>query len=87
MHRASATEIKNRFGEFLEKAQSAPVSIEKTGRKVAVMISREEYERLIAIEDAMWGERAAKALRKADFVGVGRSTAILRQRLKEKRRA
>jgi prevent-host-death family protein len=87
MHKASATEIKNRFGEFLEKARTAPVSIEKTGREVAVMLSREEYDRLLAIEDAYWGRRAERALKKGDFLGPKESDRLLRRLVREKQAA
>ncbi len=58
---ATATDVKNRFGQFLELAQREPVAIEKTGRRVAVIISEEEYNRLSALDDAYWIERAKQA--------------------------
>lgn len=35
---------KNQFGELLMKAQREPVEISKNGKRVAVIISPEEYE-------------------------------------------
>ncbi len=61
MANANATDVKNRFGEFMEKAQREPVTVEKTGRSYAVLISFEEYERLTALEDAYWGALATRA--------------------------
>ena len=58
---ATATEVKNRFGEFMEKAQREPVVVEKTGRSYAVLISFEEFERLRALEDAHWAALAKQA--------------------------
>lgn len=55
---ATATEVKHRLGSFLDAAQREPVTIEKSGRKVAVLLSAEEYDRLQTIEDSWWGERA-----------------------------
>jgi prevent-host-death family protein len=43
----TATEAKNRFGELLDMARREPVQIQKNGRAVAVMLSPEEYRRLI----------------------------------------
>ena len=40
----SATEIKNRFGQYLARAAVEPVAVEKNGRPVAVLLSFEEYE-------------------------------------------
>jgi prevent-host-death family protein len=43
----AATDAKNRFGELLEMARKEPVHIQKNGRTVAVMVSPEEYQRLL----------------------------------------
>jgi prevent-host-death family protein len=40
----SAKEAKNNFGRLLDEARIAPVTIEKNGKKVAVLMSVEEYE-------------------------------------------
>ncbi len=40
----SAKEAKNNFGRLLDEARLAPVTIEKNGKKVAVLVSFEEYE-------------------------------------------
>lgn len=42
-----ASEAKNRFGELLEVSGNEPVAIRKNGRDVRVVISSEEYARLI----------------------------------------
>jgi prevent-host-death family protein len=62
MKEAAATDVKNKFGQMLETVMSEPVTIEKNGRPVAVMMSMAEYERLMEIEDRYWGEKALKAL-------------------------
>ena len=49
-----AREAKNEFGRLLDTAQREPVTIEKKGRPVAVVISLEEFKRLEAAEDALW---------------------------------
>ena len=73
---ASATEVKNRFGEYLEKAQHQPVTVEKTGRKYAVIVSHEEYERLQEIEDQVWGRAAAEA-EKSGFLSTEETMKLL----------
>ncbi len=73
---ATATEVKNHFGEFLEKARHSPVMVEKTGRKYVVMVSHEEYERLQAIEDRQWALAAAEA-QKSGYIGVEESMKLL----------
>ena len=42
----SAKKAKQHFGELMDTVQREPVSIEKHGRPVAVMISEVEYERM-----------------------------------------
>src|SRR5437868_6215996 len=51
MKHVSSTEIKNRFGQYLESAIAEPVVIEKAGREVAVLLSFAEYDRLQRLED------------------------------------
>lgn len=44
----SAREAKNRFGYLIDMARQEPISIEKHGRPVVVVISIEDYERMVA---------------------------------------
>ena len=46
MQSMAAKEAKTHFGELMDTVQREPVSIEKYGRPVAVMISAEEYKQL-----------------------------------------
>lgn len=48
MTTASATDVKTHFGEYLDKARMEPVIVQRSGRDVAVLISKEEYDRLVA---------------------------------------
>ncbi len=61
MKTIAATEVKNKFGMVMDTALVEPVMVQKSGRSAVVMLSVTEYERLIAIEDAYWAARAAKA--------------------------
>jgi len=63
MRGAAATEVKNKFDQILESAMIEPIAIEKNGRKVVVMMSMSEYQRLLEIEDRYWGELALKAIK------------------------
>jgi antitoxin Phd len=78
----TATELKSRLGEHLEKAQREPVVVKKSGRRYAVIISQEEYERFQALEDRYWSERAMEA-EKSGYVGSREATALLRKRAGE----
>ena len=46
----AAREAKTRFGELLDTAQREPVTIEKHGRRVAVVLSAGEYDNLLAFK-------------------------------------
>ncbi len=50
MKTMSARDAKNGFGLLLDTARAQPVTIEKHGRPVVVVLSVEEYERLKEIE-------------------------------------
>lgn len=47
MKTVSAKDAKNGFGRLLDTARAEPVTVEKHGRAVVVVLSVEEYERLI----------------------------------------
>ena len=49
----TATEAKNRLGHVLERAQREPVFIEKSGRRHSVVLSVEQYERLVDAQRPM----------------------------------
>lgn len=49
MRTVSAKDAKARFGELLDTARREPVTIEKHGRAVAVIISIEDYEELAPV--------------------------------------
>ncbi|MBF0290812.1 MAG: type II toxin-antitoxin system Phd/YefM family antitoxin [Nitrospinae bacterium] len=82
MKTATATEIKNRFGEYLQSAIREPVLIEKTGKPVAVLLSIDDYERLSALEDAYWIMKAQKA-EAGGYLGVTATKKFIGSRLKK----
>jgi len=52
MKTMSAKDAKNAFGLLLDTARAEPVTVEKHGRPVVVVLSVEEFERLSAEHDA-----------------------------------
>jgi antitoxin Phd len=46
MRKVSSLDAKNRFGQLLDAAQRAPVTVTKNGRPTAVLMSIEDYERM-----------------------------------------
>lgn len=51
MKTMSARDAKNGFGLLLDTARAEPVTIEKHGRPVVVVLSKEEYDRLKELRD------------------------------------
>ncbi len=80
MKTITATECKTRLGEYLETVRTEPISIEKTGRAVAVLISRADYDRLTALENAYWLERAKEA-EASGYIGSEKSMELLQEGL------
>lgn len=79
----TAKEAKNNFGRLIDEAHVHPVTIEKHGRKVAVLMSARDYEELEAIRDAHWGMAASRAHKKG-YVGIRESKKVLEQLIDDK---
>lgn len=73
---ANSTEVKNNFGRYLDASSREPVEVTKSGRRVAILLSTEEYDRLSTLEDAYWGERALAAAT-GGFIGPEESMRLL----------
>lgn len=76
----AASEVKQRLGQYMESALTEPVVIEKSGRPAVVMLSIAEYERLQALDDAYWGERAKQALENG-LAGTDETMRRLQERI------
>ena len=72
----SSKEAKDNFGRLLDTAQQEPVTIQKKGRSVAVVLSLQEYKRFEALEDAYWGGLAERA-QKEGSLGTDESEKFL----------
>lgn len=80
MKTVTATIAKSNLGEYMDAAGREPVAITKQGRAHAVLLGWEEYQRLLAVEDAWWGERARQAEAEG-VLGAEESLALLKGRL------
>ncbi|MGA2090802.1 MAG: type II toxin-antitoxin system Phd/YefM family antitoxin [Endomicrobiales bacterium] len=83
MRTFAAKQAKDHFGLLLDTAQHEPVMIEKKNRKVAVLISTEEYTRLGELEDLYWASKADIAI-KDGFIGKKHSEKLLKDILHAK---
>ena len=80
MKTLGASDAKNRFGELLDLARREPVQIAKKGRKVAVILSVEEFERLSNLEAEILALKAEKA-KQEGLIGISESEALLEELL------
>lgn len=60
MQTISAKEAKYHFGKLIDTARAEPVTVEKHGRAVVVVLAVEEYERLKGLECLMVSKDAAQ---------------------------
>jgi prevent-host-death family protein len=76
MHIIHATDAKNNFGYMLDTAQREPITIEKKGRPVAVVLSVDDYTRLEAFEEEIWVLKA-KLSEKEGYIGTKQSKNLI----------
>ena len=62
METIAATEASNRFGQLLDLALQEPVTIEKKGRQVAVILSVEEYNRMESTIENLQDQRLQESI-------------------------
>jgi antitoxin Phd len=62
METIAATEASNRFGRLLDLALQEPVTIEKKGRQVAVILSVEEYNRMENTIEGLQNQRLKESI-------------------------
>ena len=73
MRSMSAHDAKARFGQLLDAARVEPVTINKHGRAVAVVMSKEEFDAIKAIKLEKLRsevEKGLQAIERGDFVEV-----------------
>lgn len=62
MDTLTANEAKTQFGDLLLRAQRAPVQINKNGKPVAVVLSKEEYDDIEKLKLQLLQARAGQAI-------------------------
>lgn len=76
MTTTTATELKNHLGAYLDTALTEPVFVQKSGREIAVLVSRQHYAYLQALEDELWALRAQLA-EQSGYLGVEKTQEVL----------
>lgn len=82
MTTTTATELKNRLGAYLDTALTEPVFVQKSGREVAVLMSRQYYSYLQALEEELWALRAQLA-EQSGYLGADTTQQVLHDILHE----
>ena len=49
MKSVTATQAKNQFGKLLDDAQVEPIAIEKNGRRIALVLTEQQLNRMIEL--------------------------------------
>ena len=75
-----AKQAKNQFGQMIHNAQHEPLIIERYGQEVIAIISKREFDRLRAVEEAMLEYQAAIAKREG-FIGEKESDDLITELL------
>lgn len=78
MKKVTATELKTKTGECLEKALKEPLEIEKNGRVIAVLVAHEDYARLSRIENEYWLARV-EAAEKSGYIGTDATAKFFKE--------
>lgn len=73
----NVAELGLNLGSYLAKSSHEPVVVEQNGHSMAVLISPELYQKLLAVEeDALWAEQALEA-EKGGYVGMDGISQLL----------
>lgn len=83
MKTVSTATLKARLLHYLDAAKLEPVLVEKKEGPIAVLLSYEEYERLISLERNFWLQRSRKA-EISGYIGIAKSAELLKAGLNEK---
>lgn len=78
MNTYNATTAKTNFGEVIDKAQSEPVLIEKSGRPYVVVLSKQDYDFLLKMEDLYW-VREAQSGAESGYLSTDESEKFLQE--------
>ncbi|MGD1038869.1 MAG: type II toxin-antitoxin system Phd/YefM family antitoxin [Roseiarcus sp.] len=73
-----ASDLKARLGDMFMAAAREPVQITKRGKEAYVLMSEEQYRRFVAMEDAVWAEKA-RAAAQGGFLGVEETERTLNE--------
>ena len=76
MKTITATDAKQNFGQLMSDVQNGAISIEKSNKPFAVVISSSRYEELKKMEDILYGKAAELALAEG-VLSPGESKDIL----------
>lgn len=83
MKTVTSATLKARLLHYLDVASIEPVLVQKKEGPVAVLISYDEFSRLISLEKNYWIQRSRNG-EKSGYLGIVKSTELLKAGLDEK---
>ena len=82
MRQVNSTDFKTHFGEFVDLVRDEPIEVLRGSKPVGVFLAREEYDHLLALDDAYWIARAQAAEASGEWIGHDEAVRLLTERLK-----
>jgi len=73
----TAAQLKNQTRQAIAAAQKEPVSVEVSGRVVAVIIAQSDFERFTRFENEYWLTRIQRA-EKTGYIGTKATASFIR---------
>lgn len=83
MKEMKSTLAKDHFGDLIDSSRTEPVKITRNNKAVAVVISFDDYTRLVDLEEA-WLASKAEAASKEGYIGKTKSADLMKKMLNAK---
>lgn len=77
MKTITSANAKTRFGQFVDMSQREPIAVEKYGRPISVMMSYEDYQHFVELEDKLWALEA-KIAEKEGYLSTDETSDFLK---------
>ncbi len=81
MQHISSSEFKSQLGQYLAQVGVEPITVDKAGKSIAVVLSPTEYEHLQRMEDLYWIARADAVRNTGEWVSGDEALKLLTQKL------
>jgi prevent-host-death family protein len=73
-----AKEAKQQFGQLITKAQKEPVTVRRNGVPCVIVMSIEDYEHFLEMENELMLYKAKKEDKKSEYLGAKKTKDFLK---------